>query len=68
MVLPDAVVVTMAPRVEQVVLLMVSIERPGGIVVMVEIACPEGIAAVALTRCARRSNPPPFRLVADVVV
>ena len=67
-VLPAAVVVTMAPRVEQVVLVMVSIDTPGGIVVIVEAAGPVGIAAAPLMDCAKSKIPPPLRLVAEVVM
>lgn len=66
-VLPAAVVVIIAPRVEQVVLVIVSIDIPGGVVVMVEIACPVGIASVAPPDCAKSSIPPPLRLEGEPV-
>ena len=66
--LPAAVVVIMAPRVEHVVLVMVSIDMPGAVVVMVEIVGPVGITTAALTDCAKSKIPPPLRLVAEVVI
>ena len=67
-VLPAAVVVTIAPRVEQVVLVMVSTDIPGGIVVMVEIACPVGTTSAAPRDCATRNIAPLLRLELEAVV
>ena len=58
----------MAPRTEQVVLVMVSIDMPGGIVLIVEIAGPVGIAAAPLMDCAKIKIPPPLILVLEVVM
>lgn len=67
-VLPAAVVVTIAPRVEQVVLVMVSIGMPGGMVEIVEIACPVGTTSVAPRDCATRNIAPPLKLEVEAVV
>lgn len=66
--LPAAVVVTMAPMAEQVVLVIVSTDIPGGVVVMVDIPGPMGIAAVAPKSRVTRSIPSPLRFVGKTAV
>ena len=67
-VLPAAVVVTMAPIEEHVVLVIVFIDIPGGVVVMVEVACPVGTGGVAPLGCAKSSIPTPLRLDGEPIV
>ena len=67
-VLPAAVVLIMAPRVEHVVLVIVFIDIPGGVVVIVETACPVGTGGIAPPGCAKSSIPTLLRLEGEAIV
>ena len=66
-VLPTEVVVTIAPRVEHIVLLIVSLNIPGWVGVTVGIFRLWGTVSVASAECAKKSVGPLFRLDLEAV-
>lgn len=66
--LPAAVIVIMAPGVEHVVLVIVSIDIHEGVVVIVEVACPVGTGGIVPPGCAKSSIPTPLRLEGEAIV